>query len=1337
MTDGIKIPVDASEVQAAKKQLQILKSTLEELDKTVIKTDGTFGEFLDSHGARNNIRDLITKVTGLEKQITEAEKSAVKFGNTAASSANQANKSFASLRTGVAGLVASFLSIAGFSIGLRMANDYGQLASRIKMATESEEEFQEVQTRIMETANRTYKPLAEQQELFIRTNSAMKELGYTTNDTLNFLDSVSSSLTVNSASAEGFATAVNAISKSMTKGVVSGDEWRAIVNTMPTAVRDIADYLSEVRGGVEVSETEVKKLAESGQLMTQTFIEAANRVRESKNELAENMPTTMNDAMQRFTNNLSSYLSAADDSTGATDKLVGGINLLTDNLEGVGKILASITAGAMAIYTAKVYDSTKATVASTYAKIADTLAERNAAKANVARTATILAQTKAQLGLTANQSQLTAATLAHEAAQKRLAATTGILKGLMSGGPLGLLGVVATVATGWLLFRDNTEQARLTLDKFGSTAEEAKQKLKELNTEQAAKGVMDLSKQLKEQNLTLEKEVNKALSLIDYWNNALSTQSNKGYISEDQATKAQEALYKIRKAFESGGDGAEKYIQELYEISPAYESATDSLRNYSSRIADAKKEVDNLSDALGIYKNRVDDDTKSSKESGNAKVKLKEETNNLNSEIQKLTKSLDEQYQSGLGLDGAIASIESKIADLGGQSGEAAAELAKLNDALDKLKGAKAKLDNLNDLKMLEDIKESARTMRMDEFDKKADKVQSSTLSDEQKKQALDLIVQQKAYSDSKKTSKGSAKSGNDKENYLKNLEKEAAQLKLTTQEIRERELAEKNLSGEMLIRAKAALEIINADEKERQAMANTNDNIQLQIELLRSLGDEAGAASLELKARLTEMRKEFEKNGNTEGLSLLPKVERVNDFKIQMDSIKSEIDKLFNYQSQQEQSIQAQVTAGIITQYEAQKRLTELHEKTAKSVSGMLPQLQQMSKLEGEMGQQASDYLTQVQTRLIELQATTNELENAFRNGLQDGIQSSIDGLVRGTMNLQEALKNFVDSIASNILNVITQNIAQQATDGIMGGLNSLNSMFGFGADTVAVGIDENSPQAVAISIASQEGAMAMQMGIEQGAMTAAQAISSAFSSMGAMNGGLGGDGGLFGNVTQQASEAVGAINTVKATKTAADASLTASAVSSAATTQATTQAAAASATASWTPAATAASVASFGSAAMIGLSALMMVLTSMKAFATGGHVRGEGTGTSDSIPAMLSNGEFVTRAKVVKQPGMLDFMKDLNNRGWGAVNDLNRVHHSTGGLAGVPAPSAPSLPSINLAPMENTNSTTVKNNMMLNVIDDPNKVGNSLLNNEHTQDSFYVFLTENNQRVRQILQF
>ncbi len=46
----------------------------------------------------------------------------------------------------------------------------------------------------------------------------------------------------------------------------------------------------------------------------------------------------------------------------------------------------------------------------------------------------------------------------------------------------------------------------------------------------------------------------------------------------------------------------------------------------------------------------------------------------------------------------------------------------------------------------------------------------------------------------------------------------------------------------------------------------------------------------------------------------------------------------------------------------------------------------------------------------------------------------------------------------------------------------------------------------------------------------------------------------------------------------------------------------------------------------------------------ASGGLIRGPGTATSDSIPAWLSDGEFVVRAAVVKRPGVLDHLKELN---------------------------------------------------------------------------------------------
>lgn len=67
---------------------------------------------------------------------------------------------------------------------------------------------------------------------------------------------------------------------------------------------------------------------------------------------------------------------------------------------------------------------------------------------------------------------------------------------------------------------------------------------------------------------------------------------------------------------------------------------------------------------------------------------------------------------------------------------------------------------------------------------------------------------------------------------------------------------------------------------------------------------------------------------------------------------------------------------------------------------------------------------------------------------------------------------------------------------------------------------------------------------------------------------------------------------------------------------------------------------------------------------FATGGYVRGPGTKTSDSIPAYLSNREFVVRASVVEQPGMLELLTQLN-RGGGLAQFSGRIpRFNAGGL-------------------------------------------------------------------------
>ena len=59
---------------------------------------------------------------------------------------------------------------------------------------------------------------------------------------------------------------------------------------------------------------------------------------------------------------------------------------------------------------------------------------------------------------------------------------------------------------------------------------------------------------------------------------------------------------------------------------------------------------------------------------------------------------------------------------------------------------------------------------------------------------------------------------------------------------------------------------------------------------------------------------------------------------------------------------------------------------------------------------------------------------------------------------------------------------------------------------------------------------------------------------------------------------------------------------------------------------------------------------------FADGGYISGPGTGTSDSIPARLSNGEYVLRAGAVKQLGV-GFLDQLNNIDRSGVKRSSRL--------------------------------------------------------------------------------
>lgn len=232
--------------------------------------------------------------------------------------------------SGVAAAVAGVFAVGklkGYAIAAVDAADaYGQMADRIGMATASAEEYDLVQRRLLETANLTYRPLAEAQELYIRTADALRTLSYTTQESLDITDSFSYLLTTNAASADRARSAVDAYSKSIQTGTVASEQWQSILAAMPTVVEAIATATGR-------STAEIREMGVTGKLALSDLNEGLRQTVELNKAATEGMGTTVRDAITRLSNTWSVYIGEANRASETTARIAELLDMVTDNLD--------------------------------------------------------------------------------------------------------------------------------------------------------------------------------------------------------------------------------------------------------------------------------------------------------------------------------------------------------------------------------------------------------------------------------------------------------------------------------------------------------------------------------------------------------------------------------------------------------------------------------------------------------------------------------------------------------------------------------------------------------------------------------------------------------------------------------------------------------------------------------------------------------------------------------------------------------------------------------------------------------------------------------------------
>jgi tape measure domain-containing protein len=436
------------------------------------------------------------------------------------------------LKSSALGLAAAFSGGFSFTRVVNMADDWGKMADRIKMTITSVEgsadSYEQVQGRLLEISNRNAKAIADSQELYIATASSMRDLGYSTNETIDFIEAMSNSYTINATASDKVAASINAICESMVTGKVSGNDWKSLMASTPNIVTALADSTGK-------AEKVINQLGMSGQISMRQLADAMIRVKDETGAMADGMDNTVKDGFTQVLNNFQSLIGEINSRMGITQSIASGLKVVADNIHLIVGASAVLTAAGLSRYfsslSLSVVNATRTTLENRTAQISQAqsqlmavkslqlkaAAEVNAARFEAQRAVGLKASLVAQNNLTAAINRQTQANNALAAAQTKVNTLTSkfnllsrvgsSLLGLL-GGPLGLATTLLSVGAGFLMMGDGAGKAKKPLEDLLLPVDQLLAKYKELNTAQWQNLTAELAVDVKVDAKAVDDEIN-------------------------------------------------------------------------------------------------------------------------------------------------------------------------------------------------------------------------------------------------------------------------------------------------------------------------------------------------------------------------------------------------------------------------------------------------------------------------------------------------------------------------------------------------------------------------------------------------------------------------------------------------------------------------------------------------------------------------------------------------------------------------------------------------------------------------------------------------------------
>ncbi|MFZ3159106.1 MAG: tape measure protein [Rhodoferax sp.] len=223
------------------------------------------------------------------------------------------------------------------------ADAYNNLGARIKLATGDGAAFSSAMAGISAVAQRTSTGLEATGTLFTKLAQAGKEMGVGQAEALKLTETVNQAIQLSGASASASDAAVTQLVQGLQGGVLRGDEFNSVMEQAPRLAKALAD-------GLGVTTGELRKMAEAGQLSSETVIKALQGQSDVVASEFGKLPDTVGRALTQLDNAWTQYVGETDKATGASTLAAQAIGQLAKNLPAIAGFLidAGQAAGAFA-----------------------------------------------------------------------------------------------------------------------------------------------------------------------------------------------------------------------------------------------------------------------------------------------------------------------------------------------------------------------------------------------------------------------------------------------------------------------------------------------------------------------------------------------------------------------------------------------------------------------------------------------------------------------------------------------------------------------------------------------------------------------------------------------------------------------------------------------------------------------------------------------------------------------------------------------------------------------------------------------------------------------------